>query len=962
MSFLFILLIGSQVLALDPQKVVSQYVHDSWQFEDGLPQNSAQCIVQTRDGYLWIGTEEGLARFDGVRFKTFNRFNTKEIQQNWINGLEEDKNGNLWVGTDGSGLLRYKAGKFERILEKEIDKRLWPILVDSKGNIWVGSLGSGLYRIQNDKLIAVYTTKDGLATDYISSIFEDKQGNILVGTPKGVSAWNNGKFSLVASGHVSCLLEDRNGNLWVGSRSDGLRRIRNGEVTLFTTKDGLFDNGVWSLLEDRSGNLWIGTNGGSLSRFKNGSFESFQLSASDQISTLYEDREGSVWIGLIPGGLHRLSDGKLLTYGVEEGLPGDRVWSVHENKSGDVWIGTSEGAAKRQSDGSWFTYTQKNGLSSANVMTVYEDREGYLWIGTESDGVNRCKDGKCATYKKSGTPEDYVWSMLEDRNGGMWIGTSGGGAYYTLNGKFTPYTTAQGLSDNLIHAILQDQDGSIWFGTERNGLSHLVNGKIRMFTAKDGLSNNHVLCLYKDSDGVIWIGTRDGLNRYKNGKFVHFTRKDGLFDDLVHNIVEDDYGNFWMSCNRGLFHVAKKDLNDFAAGKIKAIHSVSYGKPDGMRTAECIGSIQPGAAKTKDGKLWFPTLHGVVVADPGRIKKNPYPPPVHIEAAIVDREDYSNSVKPLSLSPGKEKFEFQYTATSLLISERVRFKYRLEGFDKDWVDAGNRRVAYYTNIRPGHYRFHVIASNNDDLWNETGDSFSFYLEPYFYQTPWFYALCAVLTVLASLSVYRYRMKKVKAEFSAVIAERSRIARDLHDTLAQSLTGILLQLDAAEDSENSRAHVSRAQDLARKSLEEARRTVWALRPQELESSDLVSAITALVEQMKEDTSLDIQFRMQGAKQKLPLKVEQHILRIAQEAVTNSVKHAAAKQILLNLNYQKDKLELFVQDDGHGFNPTTASKEGHFGLMGMKERAAQIGGRIEIQSESGKGTEIKVTIPV
>jgi two-component sensor histidine kinase len=380
-----------------------------------------------------------------------------------------------------------------------------------------------------------------------------------------------------------------------------------------------------------------------------------------------------------------------------------------------------------------------------------------------------------------------------------------------------------------------------------------------------------------------------------------------------------------------------------------------------MRTAECIGGVQPGATKTQDGKLWFPTINGVVVVDPKRLQKNPHKPPVHIEAVIADRKDYTD-VENLSLSPGKEKFEFHYTATSLSIPERVRFKYRLEGFDKDWVDAGTRRVAYYTNIRPGKYRFQVIASNNDDLWNEEGDAFSFYLEPYFYQTPWFYALCAVLTVLVALSGYRYRMKKVKAEFSAVIAERSRIARDLHDTLAQSLTGILLQLDAAEDSQNSRVHVTKAQDLARKSLEEARRTVWALRPQALESSDLVSAITSLVQQTKENTSLDIQFNMSGAKRQLSPKVEQHILRIAQEAITNCVKHAAAKRIQLNLDYQNDKLELFVQDDGHGFDPNTASSDGHFGLTGMKERAGQIGGEIQIESKTGKGTGIKVSIPL
>jgi ligand-binding sensor domain-containing protein/signal transduction histidine kinase len=966
----YFLVRATSLFALDPDKAISQYVRDSWQLEDGLPQNSAMCILQTRDGYLWIGTEEGLARFDGIRFKNFDKSNTKEIEENWINSLTEDRDGALWIGTDGGGLLRYKNGKFERFKSKEIHPTVFPIYEDRKGTLWVGTLGGGVYKIQNEKIVDNYTVNDGLASNTIFSILEDRKGNLWIGTSRGLNLWKNGKFVLFAKIRgVVAICEDRAGNLWVGSSIGGLWCFRNGESATFSTKDGLINNIIGSILEDRAGNLWVATYEGGLSRWKNGTFESFSISSSDQVLALHEDREQSLWVGLAPGGLLRLADGKFATIGSTEGLPHDRVWSVHQNKQGEIWIGTSGGVAQKKRDGNWITYTTFNQLSSNLVTSVYEDSDGFLWVGTEDSGLNRCKNGKCVTFirksERSGAHSQFpIWALQEDRNGGMWVGTAGAGAYLLKDGEFTDYTESQGLSDNMVDAIVQDQDGSLWIGTRGAGLNHLRNGKISIYKKGNGLSNDRVLCLYIDSQGFLWIGTADGLNRFHNGKFISLKKKDGLFDDLVHNIREDNHGNFWMTCNRGVFKVSRKELDDYAGGKITSVTSVAYTKPDGLRSSECIGGFQPGVWKSADGKMWFPTIAGVAVVDPSRLRENSYKPPVYLEEILIDDVTFANSKDGTTeFSPGKKKFEFRYTALSLLIPQRVKFRYKLEGFDKDWIDVGTRRIAYYTGLPAGNYRFRVIASNNDGLWNEAGDSFSFYLNPYFYQTPWFFALSAISIVFIAFAIYRLRMKKVKEEFNAVLNERTRIAREIHDTLAQGLSGIVLQLDAAQEvetTEQSNYHLSRAQDLARNSLHEARRTISGLRPSVLQSAAFPNAISEMAKRTLDGSGIFFQMTVTGQQRKLFALVEEQLLRITQEAIVNVVKHAKAKTIAVELKYESNKVDLFVRDDGIGFDPSAAATDGHFGLTGMKERTDQMNGTLLVGSQPGKGTEIQVSI--
>ncbi|HSE40701.1 MAG TPA: two-component regulator propeller domain-containing protein, partial [Acidobacteriota bacterium] len=825
----------------------------------------------------------------------------------------------------------------------------------------------GLYRIRgSDNSTQHFNTASGLLNNAVSSLMQDNQGNLWIGTMRGLHLFKDGKLSAHTEIRgVLSLYQDRRNNIWIGTVS-GAYVLQNER----SVQKGLADHAVVSILEDRHGNLWFGTNGVGLYRYNNGTFSPFtkqQGLSSDFVWALHEDPEGSLWVGTTGGGINRFNDGNFVTVGNEEGMLNDKIWSIYGNKNQEVWFGTEGGISKKQKDGKFLNYTTKQGLSSDTVWCVFEDSKGNVWAGTGGYGLNRCKDGKCKTYTtKDGLGSNYIWSILEDQNGGIWLGVEGSGLTYFKDEKFTVHPIADTTSSRLIHSILQDKDGSLWIGTEGSGLNRYKDGKFTSYTTKQGLSFDQIMSMYMDHDGSLWLGTRGGgLNRFAHGKFTSFKRENGLFDDLIHQILDDDQGNLWMTSNRGIFRVSKKDLNDFSAGHISRITSTSFGPADGIRSSECNGGYQPGAWKSPDGKLWFPTIRGAAVVDPIKMDKNKVPPPTYIEKMIADGKEPTERVQNLIvLPPGQEKFEFHYTALSFLVPDKMQFKYKLEGFDRDWVNAMNRRVAYYTNVPPGKYQFKVIASNNDGVWNDAGAELPFQLKPYFYQTGWFFAACIAAAIAAGWMLYRLRLRKVKAEFAAVLAERSRMAREIHDTLAQGFTGILMQLEAAEESGlqmQSNRHLVRVKTLAKESLNEARRTVWALRPQALESSELPSALSEEAKKIIANTPLIADVKISGTPRKLADELEENLLRIGQEAITNSVKHSHAKSVLVELTYGTNQVSIKIKDDGIGFNSNSGVPEGHFGLLGMRERVSELKGTFDLRSEPNKGTELIVTIP-
>ncbi len=788
----------SAPFTLDPKKSITQYSHDIWQYDQGLPQSAIQALVQTPEGYIWIGFEEGLARFDGVQFTLFHKGNTPEISYNNIFTLIVAGDSSLWLGTNGGGLIRLKAGKFTAYTTKEglSNDIVRTIHEDRQGNLWIGT-NSGLNCLKNGTF-TVYTTKDGLPNDAVLSVYQDRQSNLWIGTNGGgLACMKDGQFTHytsqadLASDVVTAIHEDNAGNLWIGTHG-GLHRRSNDKFALYSTKEGLANNFVRAIYEDRAGSLWIGTNGGGLNRLYNGRFETFATKdgfSNDFVRAICEDKEGSLWIGTYGGGLNRLRDGKFTNYSTSHGLSNNMVWSIYEDKSSNLWFGTDRGL-NRLKDGEITVYSTREGIPAHVITALHEDRAGNLWVGTEGGGLVRKRDAAFTIYTtQNGLSNNFVRFIHEDRNGDLWIGTDAGLNHFE-DGRFKAYTKADGLSNNELTCVYEDRAGNIWIGTRTGGLNRFKGGKFAVYTSANGLASDLVRCLYEDDEGNLWIGTNGGgLSRYKDGKFFSFTTKEGLFDDVAFQILEDGRGNFWMNCNRGIFRVNKQDLEDLARGKIKAVTSVAYGKADGMKTNECNGGLgQPSTWKTRDGKLWFSTIAGAAMIDPNHIKLNMLPPPVLVERIVVDNHPVQTERRP-KLPAGSKNLEFHYTGLSFLAPQKVQFKYKLEGYDEEWVEAGARRVAYYTNISPGDYTFRVIACNNDGVWNEIGAATAFYLNPFFYQTKLFYFLCLVAFVLTGVSAYRYRARQIR---SREAREALRQANEALETRVQERTTDLIR--------------------------------------------------------------------------------------------------------------------------------------------------------------------------
>ncbi len=787
------------VYSLDSGKAITQYSIDVWQTDDGLPQNSVHAVVQTQDGYLWLGTQEGLVRFDGVKFTVFDKSNTDALKSNQIWSIQEDVDRNLWIGTNGGGLSRYRFGVFETRTKKEglSNDFVRCILADNKKNLWIGT-DDGLNLWRNGRF-DIMTTSNGLSSNTIRSLLEDSAGNLWIGTSAGLNVYRNGKIQQYLKIHglsnefIRCIFEDSSGNLWVGT-DGGLNRFRNGTFESFGIADGLPNEIVWTVYEDRNRNLWIGTYGGGLCRWRNGRFEVLNSKSglsNDIVWAIHEDREGSLWVGTLGGGLNRLKDGKFTTYTTSEGLSHDFVRALYQDRSGTMWIGSYGGGLTSWKNGNFRTYAAAEGLTNNLVWAIQEDHAGALWIGTYGGGLYRFQEGRFQNINvANGLSNNFIWSLIEDRNGNLWIGTNGGGLNRYKDGKFDVYTVDRGLSSNFVFSLHEDRNGDLWIGTWGGGLNRLQNGAITVFTAADGLSNDFVKSIHEDSAGTLWIGTAGGgLNRFRDGKFTAYTVKNGLFDDVVHQILDDEKGNLWMSCNKGIFYVRKVELEEFASGKISSIHSVSFGKSDGMRSSECNSGF-PAGTKSTAGRLWFPTTRGVVVIDPGKIPRNLVPPPTVIESFVVDSERFNQEEGIIQLSPGKKSFEFHYSGLSFLSPQQVRFKYRLDGFNQDWIDAGNRRSAYYTNIPPGTYRFQVMTGNNDGIWNETGATLSFRLKPYIYQTGLFQAAAVAFLFLLSIGVYRGRVRQLKTrekELVRLVQERTADLEEEKEKVERALS-------------------------------------------------------------------------------------------------------------------------------------------------------------------------------
>jgi signal transduction histidine kinase/ligand-binding sensor domain-containing protein len=848
-----------QGLALDNSKELSSYGRQTWQTESGLPQNTIHAILQTRDGYIWLGTEGGVVRFDGLKFVVYDTQNTPKLRSNNIRTLLEDRQGALWIGT-ADGLTRLKDSEFSSLTA---DQGL-PMLPNS-----------------NVAPVVVDDLKGRLPSKRITATYEDKEGSIWVSTDRGVA------------------------------------RITGNRIERFAPNDFLSASLVLSFYEDREGNLWLGTESGGLTVLRD---EKFIAYTDDLVRCVFQDRRGTVWLGTNSRGLNRFLNHKFSIIGTKDGLSSDVILALAEDSDGNLLVGTPDGL---------------------NVL-----RNGRDTILTSADGL----------------ADDFVRSIYKDVDDSVWVGTRRGLSHWS-KGKFKTYTQADGLGSDLIGAMLRDDRKNLWIATLR-GLTCFNDGKFKNYTVGDGLSSNVITALYQDSAETLWIGTQGGgLNRLRNNQIAHYPSTLGL-PEVVYGILEDAHQNLWLASKTGIFRVSKNNLNRFAEGRTSTVTLIAYGTGDGLRVSECSGGGHPAAWKNKDGSLWFSTLKGIAVIDPERAKVNLLPPPVALESVSIDDQTFDPG-KATDVPPGHARFAFEYAGLSFVSPHAVRFKYKLEGFDRNWIDAGTRRVAYYTNILPGGYRFRVSARNNDGIWNESGASFAFRVQPHFYQTYWFDFLIVMALALVAYEIYRWRVRQVEAQFKAVLAERNRIAREIHDTLAQGFVAVSVQLELigrmlSTSTESAREQLKVANALVQNSLSEARHSIWELRSQRSEDEDLAARLSKMAKQATSTTAVKVDFQVVGAYRPLAAEVENELLRIAQEAITNIVRHADAKQIKIGLNFDAKKLRMTIADDGCGFTrqANSSGPDGHFGLKGMEERAEQIGAELIIKSAPGQGTQVSV----
>ncbi|MFZ0593443.1 MAG: two-component regulator propeller domain-containing protein, partial [Bryobacteraceae bacterium] len=873
-----------------------QYQIDHWTTENGLPIGGVTGMCQTREGYLWIATFDGLARFDGVRFAIFDRSNTAGITSNRFDTMFCAVNGDFWTGTEGGTVIRYHEGSFQSYSTN--DGLTWgPILGisgDDHGNIWVLSRG-GISRWQ--------------PTEGKFTRFDDHEN------PHAAELWSNDKrhafFSMDSSGlHIfsagtrttfpfpnswqrtlaSTVIQKSDGSIWVGSPTGRLVRWSNGRWRDQTKGE------VWEY-RDSHGRRWRTE----LRMSAQGLWERYLVLPAGTQPTelpytfLFEDREGNLWVGNANGkGLFRLRPRLVATLSAERGLPDKNVYPIYQSRDGAIWIGTWSGGLCRFERGKCRTYTTRDGLATNTIFAIGEDAEGTLWVSTE-DTLHRFKKGR---FERIG-PDIGAHSIHKGQDGALWFGTTGG-LFRFKDGRWKRFGRQDGLIANEVRVIIDDDSDGLWIG-EYGGLCHMRGGKFQCWSEADGLPGNSIRALYQDANGVLWIGTYDaGLGRLANGRFTRYTTREGLFDNGVFQTLEDSEGNFWISCNRGIYRVRKQELNDFAAGKIRAIHSVNYGRSDGMRNVECNGGTGTAGIKAENGSLWFATQDGVAIIRPGDVEAViARPPRAIVESCMVDHRLVPTD-RAIRMRPGQLDLECQYTALSFVDSERIVFRYKLAGLDEDWVDARTRRTAYYSHVPPGKYTFQVEATYDDRAWSNSGVHLAVIVLPPFYRTWWFETIFFLAAAGAIYLAWRKRVSQleqardVQQAFSRQLIasqenERKRIAAELHDSLGQhlvvikSLALISLNNEISEGTGKDRSEEISAE--ASQALSQVREIAYNLRPYQLDRIGLTKAVEAVVRKASAATGIAFESEIDRIDDVFPKEWEINFYRIVQESVNN-----------------------------------------------------------------------------
>jgi len=791
----------------DPTQALTQYKLDGWQTEQGLPLNTVQALLQTRDGYLWVGTAGGLARFDGARFTHFDASQAPDLASQPVFGLLEDAQHNLWIG-HSKGATLYRDGKFQTAIPSDVTagRRVWAFAQAPDGAVWAAT-ENGLVRWDKG-VTRRYLPSDGLPTARLRSLAFDQQGVLWIGTTGGgLVAFADGRFKVLNPDNgfphlqVRSVLADPQRGVWAATAGGGLVHLDQGTIKTYTVADGLPTDHLTALTRDAQGTLWIGTWGAGVVRMSpDGRFSAIAAAnglAGDQIWSLQADREGSVWVGTWVGGLNRLRNRAFVVFGAPEGLSHDNVRAVLHGRNGISWVSTAGGGLNRIEGDRISHLGKKDGLPTDEISSIHEDRDGALWIGTYTAGVARLNpDGHIEVFgAEQGLPNTEVRTIFQDRQGRLWVGTRSGLARF--EGQAFVAVQAPGLPQEGVSAIWEDRGGTLWFGTTGQGLARLRDGVFTTLTTADGLVSNWIMALYEDADGSLWIGSNgEGMNRLKQGKLVGIRPKDGLWDGLAQTILEDRQGQLWMSCNRGFYRVTRSELDAFADGRLNKVASVGFGPGDALRSTTFAGGLQPAGARDAQGHLWLPSSNGLVIVDPARLPGAGQPPGVRLESVSLQGQAMPTDAE-IVLPPGAVQLSIRFTAMTLLNADRARFRYQMEGLTRDWVDLGRSREAIFPALPHGQYRFRIATSTDGLHWQEAAQALSITVRPYFYQSAWFAALVVLGTLVAIALLVRLRTRSLQArqaEMESLVAQRTEELRQANEHLSRlsfidALTGL-----------------------------------------------------------------------------------------------------------------------------------------------------------------------------
>ena len=942
------------------------YTSRTWQMQDGLPEETVQAFAQTKDRYLWIGTTGGLLRFDGGRMVLFDRDNTSAFTDNNVFALTVTSDDALWIATEGGGLIRYRNGVFRSFSRKDglLNDFVRTVYQDSKSKIWIGT-DDGLFQFSADRIVRV-DNRDRVPSVAVHAIHEDHAGRLWAGGSKLFCLSGNTfrEYRLSGQGsqnRVKSITETSDGTIWVGTIG-GLYNMASGVDSFQKVNET--SGTVRFLKETSDGTLWIGTIGHGIYKYRNHGFS--QMTAPEDLPSntalnLFEDVESNIWVGT-QAGMLRLSKTPVQTVTLPDAGDYDAE-TVYGDRNGDLWIAAAnlflfrDGKASR---------VRIPGISGVRVRNVFRDNEGALWIGTEGRGVFRQAGTKLTHYMvKDGLVNNFVRAFLQSKDGSIWVATDEGVSHWQ-DSRFTSYQERDGLCYFSTRSLAEDHNGGIWVGTDR-GISHWEGGRFTKDAVTEALQQEKVWAIHEDSDGGLWFGTRTGgLYRWRLGKLTHFTTAQGLASNSIYELVEDRAGNFWISGPNGISVISRRELDVIAEDPVHPLSLTLYGISDGLETTQMYGAEKPGGVVTSQGEVWFASNKG-----PVRVSLNSAPPkgpaPVVIDSVLADGLRVPDLNK-ISLNPDNAKIEVHYNVIQLRSQERVRFRYMLEGFDKSWTDASASPAAYYTNLPSGSYQFRVEAFEMSDPQQIAEAAVEIVQRPHFYRTSWFLGCCVLLLAAGVWGGYRFQMRQVHSRFQAVLNERNRLAREMHDTLIQGCAGVSALLEAhssLDDSEPSAKEdlLSCVRTQLRTTINEAREAVWDLRHADGSATAIGPILGTMAHQVSHEFGVPVEYRVSGRPFDLDQSTAHELLMVVREALHNAIRHGQPNKVHVDISFEKRDFRVQVRDDGCGFDPEVVSSQpnGHYGLVGIRERAKRIGGVLTLNSGSGAGTKLTLSVP-